>query len=80
MPDLSSMTFANNFEGSFVRTGYGDGIVVAARLEESSSNLNEALKRLSSENSMYQGHSTGELKRISTNLYSALHLAGYILI
>ena len=68
---LSSMTFANNFEGSFVRTGYGDGIVVAARLKESSSNLNEALKRLSSEHSVYQGHATGVLNEQHKFIFSA---------
>ncbi len=68
---LSPMTFANNFEGSFVRAGYGDGVVVAAKLDGEEVNVQNALTALSLQSSIYQGHARGTLSEKHRFLFSA---------
>jgi len=68
---LSPMTFANSFEGSFVRVGYGDGVVVAAKLEGEELIVRDAMTALSSQSSVYQGHVHGTLNESHRFLFSA---------
>jgi len=68
---LSPMTFANSFEGSFVRVGYGDGVVVAAKLEGEELIVRDAMTALSSQSSIYQGHIHGTLNESHRFLFSA---------
>lgn len=68
---LSPMTFANSFEGSFVRVGYGDGVVVGAKLDGEEMTLQDALTALSSQSSVYQGHARGTLSEAHRFLFSA---------
>ncbi|MGA0196571.1 MAG: hypothetical protein ACO3JP_02995 [Schleiferiaceae bacterium] len=68
---ISPMTFANSFEGSFVRVGYGDGVVVAAKLEGEEMSVQDALTALSTQSSVYQGHARGTLTESNRFLFSA---------
>ena len=68
---VSPMTFANGFEGSFVRTGYGDGIIVAAKLDDNIKDIQDALMALSSQNTFFQGHAKGTLNPENRFLLSA---------
>ena len=58
--DLEAVPTANLFSGQFVRIGYGDKHVVAAKLEDADA-VAEIFERLSKTKSLYQGRPTGTM-------------------
>lgn len=59
--DLEAVPTANWFTGQFVRVGYGDGHVVAAKLQDKEA-VTAMLSRLSTDERLYQGSTTGTMK------------------
>ena len=69
--EIEPLAMASWFQGSFVNIGYGSEKVVAARLNEGHG-LEEVLKRISNDNTLFQGHPVGSLKETNRFLFSAV--------
>ncbi len=58
---LETIETASWFDGSFVRIGYGESIVIAAKLKNSDA-VEKALNRVSDTQSLFHGHARGTFK------------------
>lgn len=58
---LETVETASWFDGSFVRVGYGESIVIAAKLKNSGA-VEQALNKVSDTKSLFHGHARGTFK------------------